>query len=339
MGLKKYILGSILLILIIFGYTFSIEAGDYRIAIFDYIFVFPIALWIVLPVIFLFLFTILHILFYGMKNFFKLKAVTKDSESLVKLINNKLLDKELNLNFQNEDIKHIANILTQLDLTVTNSNFSSSNKEITKTVDCIFDIKSGKYISTKDLKLEDNTVPMIENIKNRIKKDENFALEVLKPNQGYNQEIVKDAFLRVLETKSITTIKKQLENLTFDNKMLIELFKKDSSSNIEFSMTNDDILRLIKKATLTNNELIDIANIYKTSMSPEQVIKLFEEISTFNEDFNSAYLYVLAQYEMVDKMRDILDNSATNEYVPFKALVDLKDSGKHFYSLDTLCYK
>jgi hypothetical protein len=42
---------------------------------------------------------------------------------------------------------------------------------------------------------------------------------------------------------------------------------------------------------------------------------------------------------MIDKMRDILDNSASDDYIPFKALVDLKDAGKHNYSLDTLSIK
>jgi hypothetical protein len=42
---------------------------------------------------------------------------------------------------------------------------------------------------------------------------------------------------------------------------------------------------------------------------------------------------------MIDKMRDIIENSAADEYIPFKALVDLKDAGKHIYSLDSISIK
>jgi hypothetical protein len=42
---------------------------------------------------------------------------------------------------------------------------------------------------------------------------------------------------------------------------------------------------------------------------------------------------------MIDKIRDIISNSGTNEFIPFRALVDLKDAGKHSYSIDTLILK
>ena len=58
MGLKKYILGSVLLILAVFAYTFSIESGDYRIELMDQGFVLPVAVWIVAPVFFLFLMSV-----------------------------------------------------------------------------------------------------------------------------------------------------------------------------------------------------------------------------------------------------------------------------------------
>ncbi len=68
-------------------------------------------------------------------------------------------------------------------------------------------------------------------------------------------------------------------------------------------------------------------------------VENFEKLVQEKEEYTTAYLYVLAEYEMIDKMRDILANSATQEYIPFKALIDLKDSGKHTYSIETLCYK
>lgn len=339
MGLKKYIIGSLLLAIIVFGYTFNIEAGNYTVQILDFALVLPIALWIVLPMFILLLLTILHILFYGLKNYFMAKSITKDSKSLISLINKRLLNQTSNEHFQNETFKEIGSIISQLDIDVTNTNFSSQNEEIDKTVDQKFNIRAGKYISSKELKLENVNPLMIINLKNKIFIDDNFALEILKNPNKNRQEIIKQAFSKVIETKSMASIKKILEDLTLDNEMVKILLKKDSEQKAKFSLTNDTILGLIKKVDLTNADLIEIAKNYKKSMSPDQLIKLFADLTLEKEEYVTTYLYILAEYEMIDTMRDILVSSSSDDYIAFKALIDLKDAGKNTYSLDTLSYK
>lgn len=339
MGLKKYIFGSMALIVVIFGYVFSIESGDYRIEILETVFVLPIAVWVVAPVIVLFVMTVLHILFYGLKNYFSLKSVNKDVESVKALLSKKLVGEDSNVTFKNDTFKELSEIIKQLNIEAKDETFSSSDKKLNNTVSQIESIKNGKYVSTKDLKLQNNSELMIQNTKNRISKDDNFALEAVKKSSNNTADIVKVAFDKVLETKSMTTIKKIINEVEFDKSMVIALLAKDAIDQNEFSMNNDMILNLIKKVEFSNEELISIAKNYKTSMSPDQLIKLFEDISTYNEDYTTSYLYVLAQFEMVDSMRDILINSENNEYSAFKAIIDLKDAGKNTYSLDTLCYK
>lgn len=339
MGLKKYIIGSLLLAIIVCGYTFSIAPGDFTIVISDFTIKLPIAVWVALPMFGLLILTVMHILFYGLKNYFAIKAVTKDSQAIISLINKRLLNETPTLAFQNKNLKEIASILKQLEINVLNSDFSVEDKDISKTVDQTFIINSGKYIPSKELKLEENNPLMINNTKNRISIDDNFALEVLKNADKYEQEIIKLAFLKALESKSMTSIKKVITELTLDNTMAKALLKKDSEQNPEFAMTNEVILSVLKKVEFTNDELITIVKDYKKSMSPDQLIKLFEDLIQEKEEYTTTYLYVLAEFEMVDEMRDILVNSSTNEYIAFKALVDLKDAGKHIYSVDALSYK
>jgi len=339
MGLKKYIFGTIVLTIAIFAYTFSLVPGDYRIELFGYVLILPIAVWIILPMLVLFILTIVHILFYGIKNYFSIKAISKDSDSLTSLISKKLLNESSKLSFQNKNLKEMGIILDQLDIDVSNSNFSSDNTNINKAIDQIFTIRSGKYISTKELKLNNDNPLMVENLKNRIAVDEEFALDVLRKSSTYSSEIIKAAFYKVLESKSMTTVKKIINDITFDEEMVVKLLKKDSDQEDQFAMTNDQVLDIIKKVNLTNEQLITIGKNYKSLMSPDQMIKLYEDLSVHDENYTFAYLYILAEYEMVDKMRDILDNSASNEFIPFKALVDLKDSGKNTYSLDSISYK
>lgn len=339
MGLKKYIIGSLLLAIAMCGYTFSIAPGDFKIQIAEFTLMLPIAVWVALPMLVLIILTVIHIMFYGLKNYFSLKAVTKDSQSVISLINKRLLNETATETFKNKNIQEIATIIGQLEINAIDSDFSVEDKDISKTVDQTFVIKSGKYIPSKELKLKENNPLMVDNTKNRITIDDNFALEVVKSPEKYSQEIVTFAFLKVVESKSMTSIKKVVTDLKFDNNMAKALFKKDCSENPEFAMTNDLILTILKKVELSNEELIEIIKDYKKSMSPDQLIKLFEDLIQEKEEYTTAYLYVLAEFEMIDEMRDILVNSATNEYVAFKALVDLKDAGKHIYSVDALSYK
>lgn len=339
MGLKKYIFGSLLLAIAIFAYAFSLESGDYRVEIFGYVQILPVAVWIVAPMVILFVLSVLHILYYGLKNYFAVKAVSKDSDNLVNLINKKILNEDTKANLQNKDLKQIGTILQQLDITIENSDFSSENTTLSKTIDQILAINSGKYISSKELKLDTKNPLMVKNLNNRINGDDNFALEVLKKQNSYTQENVQNAFDKVIDSKAMTTIKKILDELTFNADMAIKLFKKDSEQDEQFTLSNEQILDIIKKVDLSNNQLILIAQNYKKLMSPEQLIKLYEDISSYKEEYMSAYLYVLAEYEMIDKMRDILENSSSDEFIPFKALVDLKDAGKHTYSLESISFK
>jgi hypothetical protein len=40
---------------------------------------------------------------------------------------------------------------------------------------------------------------------------------------------------------------------------------------------------------------------------------------------------------MIDDIREIINNSQKDEFIPYKALLDLKDNGKN-YRFDNICY-
>jgi hypothetical protein len=83
-------------------------------------------------------------------------------------------------------------------------------------------------------------------------------------------------------------------------------------------------------------ELIKLAKNYERIMSPEQIIKLFEDIAAYDEALTESYLFVLFEYQMIEQAREILVNSQKDEYAIFKAMLDLRDAGKHQYSVDNL---
>jgi hypothetical protein len=337
MGIKKYLIASIILLSIFTGYIYTLNLGDYtlNIAYIEKAFTLPIFLWIMLPAVSLLIATIVHIMYYSFKNYLNIRCIQKDSENLLSLINKRLLGEKSNINFKLNEFKVIGDIITQLNIKISDSNFSINNTKILKTAENIMNIKAGKYVSNRDLKLPNDNPLMENNIKNRIDIDNNIALEIIEKSDLYTKNVLRYAFIEVTKTKSMTTIKKILDNLTLDLDMLQALIKKDSATHDEFSLENNKLIKLINAVDVTNSDLIKIAKNYKESRSPEQLMKLFEDLTTNNEKLTESYLYVLTEYQMIDDIREILINSQTNEFLIYKAYLDLRDAGKH-YSLDNL---
>lgn len=342
MGFKNYFIATTILIGLIIGFTYSLDLGTYTLVvdtnIQEYVFEqsLPIYLWVVVPVIILFISTILHMLFYGFKNFFEKQAVDSDLKNINNYIEKRLLNEKSNKRLKNKEFKKLGEVLNQLEIDIKNDQFKCENESLNNIAHKINDISKDNYIAIKSLKLDKNNPIEYKNLINRVKKDSNFALEILKNSTKYSQDVIKVAFDQVLENKSIDRIKNLIDGLNITNEMVASLLLKDSKLSAEQRYTNSEILHLIQDNKLSNKELIEIAKNYKKTMQPEQLIKLFEDIVANDESLTESYLYVLFQYEMLTQIKEIIENSSKDEYTTFKALIDLKDAGKH-YSVESLC--
>lgn len=337
MGLKKYVFFSLLLIIAIAGYVFSLNSNDFRLEVFGQAYVLPIAVWVVVPVGILFILSLLHMAFYGTKAYFEKNAFKKDFDKISDLITARLSAQEFYHSFKTNEAKEVSSTLNQISMTPSSAEFSSKDKNIQELASKIIKINAGEYVPTKELKLS-NTNPLMEkNLLNKLKVDVDFCLDVLKKSGNFTDVVVHAASESLIKNKSITTVKKNLEGMNLDKQLAFELFKKDSLKHESFSLSKDEINKIISSLELTKNDFIELAKIYKKAFGPDEIIKFFEDLSSKNEEATSAYLYVLFEYEMLDSVREVLANSANDEYVPFKALLDLRNSGKH-YRLDNLCF-
>ncbi len=336
MGIKKYIVGSLILIGGITGYVFSLESADYRIEVLDTVILLPIAAWIVIPTIILFVASLLHMFYYSFKAYLNKRNIVKDKEKLIELIKDNISGQQQYKTFKSDTFKEIGNILNQLNISVSNSDFESENQTINSLANKILQINAGEYVQLKEFKLDQNSELVIQNNINKTKIDENFALDILNKASSHPESLVEASFTKVLQTKSFTTIKKIIDGLELNKKMTIELLITDASYDDQFTFTSNEIINLIKKAEFTKDDYQLIARKYTNRMGPEQIIKLFEDLSSEDELATEAYLYILFEYEMLDNAREITTNSQKDEYLPYKALLDLKDNGKH-YNFDNIC--
>ncbi len=337
MGFKKYFIFSIILIVAIFGYVYSLDLGEYTVSIFDFSYTLPIAAWLIVPIALLALATYVHILWYGMLKYFKQRAITKDYETIIKSIKSNLLEKNDVYKFKTAEFKSLFSIISQLKLDVQANRFSSVDEELNKIVAGIQDIKDGKFVSDKVIKLSETSKLANLNMLNKVNEQIDFAVDVLKKPENFSANVITQSFENVLAEKSMTTVKKLYKNIKLDKEMSKKLFEKDVENN-EFGFTSEEILKIVKDLDYDKNDYLMLAKRYETILKPDQIIELFEKLSSEVEDAVPAYLHVLFEYEMIDKARDLLVNSKNDEYTAFKALLDLKEAGK-YYNLEAISYK
>ncbi|NVJ53167.1 MAG: hypothetical protein HWD90_05695 [Campylobacteraceae bacterium] len=336
MGLKKYIGFSLLLIIAVSLYIYSVESGSYEIKVLDYTMQLPIVLWIILPAIVLFFFSVLHLMFYSSLNFFKTRSYIKDEESIVETIKSLLLQKEDKRRFRTKGYRNLASILKQLDLSVKDGTFTSSNEELNNIVSSIKDIEAGKYISDRNLKLNPDSQLAKKNLINKVNEQIDYAVDVLKKQENFSEDVVRAAFYTVLENKSMTTVKKVYSDVKLTKDMSLKLFLKDID-NPEFGLSKEEIQRITKSLDYTEQEFLTLAKLYKDALSPDKLLDLFETLSNDNEAAVGAYFYILLELEMIERLKDLLSGYNDNEHKAIKAVLDLKDAGKH-YSLEDIAH-
>ncbi len=334
MGIKKYIGFSLLLIIAVGFYVYSIESAEYKIEMFDFSLLLPVAIWIIVPLVVLFIFTVFHLLFYGSLHYCKNRGYSKDELTIIETIKANLLQKQDIKKFKTSAYKNLAGILNQLNIDIKDSSFTSSNESLNTVVSQIKDIQAGKYVNEKSIKLDKDSALAKQNLINKMKEQPDYALDVLKKSDNFSPEIVRVAFLDVLENKSMTTVKKVYTNVTLDRELALKLFVKDIE-NSEFGFSKEEIIKITKSLNYTSQEYLILARLYKEALSPDKLLELFEAIFEQNEEATNAYFYILCELEMIDKVRELLSGYNEDELVAFRALLDLKDTGKH-YNLDDL---
>jgi len=270
-------------------------------------------------------------------SYFRKRAMSKDYENLIKMIRLDLLEKNEEFNFKTTEFKNLSSIISQLKIDVKDNRFLSVDDELNRVVANIQDVQSGKYVAEKTFKVEDNSKLFELNVLNKVNEQIDFAVDVLKKSENYPLTIVEQAFNNVLKEKSMTTIKKLYKNVKLNKYMARKLFEKDAANN-DFGFTYEEIIKIVKDLEYTKDDYLELAKNYETISKPDQVIALFEKLSTESEDAISGYLHVLFEFEMISKAREILANTKDSEYAPFKAVLDLKESGKH-YNLEAISYK
>jgi len=332
MGLKKYIGFSLLYIVLLGLFVYSFEGGKYTVNILDIPITLPIAIWIVLPVFILALMTIFHLMFYGTKNMLTLRKIKKDSQKFTQRAKEALLGKEVDTDYKSEVFKLPGAILPLLNSDPNKAKkHRVHNDDIQDIIDIKEQLKRGEVVDLSEYNLKKNNPYMLQNYRNRLKKDPDFAISIL---TKCDDELTCDlAFENFLGFGSFEDIKRFQKKPS--KKVLYALIDRLDSKEHPINISNDELISYMKDIDkvepFDSNELIDIMKRLRSKLTPDRVVILSSMIANdFPHRGGEAYLYTMFDLQKIDDAREFLENASDDEYPKFRYLLFLKDQGKNF---------
>ncbi|KIM05437.1 MAG: hypothetical protein KN64_02850 [Sulfurovum sp. AS07-7] len=337
MRLGLYIVASLVFMGILGAFVYSINAGSFSYEVFGIPLNLPIAVWMIIPVAVFMLLSVFHLSFYGMKNFFRNKKWIKDSQALNDSLYWSVLGEPKATSF-NTELKDSASLLSNAKIEITNGVDGLSPK-LTEALNLKLDIESGKYVDLKANKLakvlsKDNPLVVKNNI-NKIETDALFAEEVMKNRSNYSDAIFAKALSSFASKTDFVKAKKYIKS--FDRASFLTLLNRVSAED-SLAINKDNLNEFVSqlKSDLKCSDFMAIVNIAKSQFTPDDNLKLFKAYASENEKAETAYLYLLLEYEMISKAQEFLDEQGSDEFVRFRAFLELKKKNAQYKITDLM---
>jgi hypothetical protein len=342
MRLGLYIFASLTLTAIIGAFAYTLNPNYYIVEMMGINFNFPVAVWLILPMILLLIFTIIHMLFYSLKGYFKLKKWQRDAETLDDALYWSLVNEPKKQKFAITDISNSAVLLSKSSLQ-SHDNVEGLSPRLAKVSNLINKIKNGEYIDLKEHKMakvftEGNPL-LVQNRLNRLESDERFVEEVMKSASSYS-DLVKEQAVEIFAQKA-TFFKARQYAKVFDVKNFLVMLERVNEEE-EMGLSREILSDFVSSLKLSCANFVKIANITKKQFRPDENLALFKQYQSENPKAQNAYLYLLFEYELLDEVSNYLEEHEENEFIKFRALHELKKEHKNYkledlIDTDSLC--
>ncbi|AFL67900.1 hypothetical protein [Sulfurospirillum barnesii] len=326
MGMKRYFLISLIYMLAIGLYVYSFNGESYALELFGLSFTLPVAFWIVLPVFFLAIASMGHLVFYNFKDFLYKRAWKKDSELFHEAAKNRILGEIVNVSYKTEGFKFAGKMLQAMKFDPSVAS-SFLEEDIASVSALAVSIQNGNYEDLKKYKLSKENPLVIQNTINRLKIEPKYAIEVLKNCKELKDELCQKAYATLLDFASFNEIKRY--NFPIDKPTFRRMLERYLDSDDSFEMDIKSIEEMLTQLNAERSDYVELARKIKVKFSPDALIALFEKLYNSKGSVAAdAYLYVLYDVQMIDKIREILLNADAEEFVKFRTLLFLRDNGK-----------
>ncbi len=335
MRLGLYIFASTTLIMVIGGLVYLINSDNFIIEIMGVNFNFPIAIWVILPMIVFLILTIFHMFVYGFKNFFTLKKWHKDASTLEDALYWSLIKEPQTKRYMVRELEDFAIILDKASLSI-DDNIDGLSPKLSKALNLILKIKNGEYVDLKEHKLngllQDGNPILIQNRLNRLKSDEAFVEDVMKSPNRYSQKVQSQALDIFAQTKDFDEAIKYID--IFEVRHFFYILDRVTLKN-SLGLSSEILTEFVYTLKLECEDFIKITLITKKYFKPEENLKLFKDYQSENEKAQNAYLYLLFEYELLEQVTAYLTEHEPNEFLKFRALNELKQNNS-IYKLEDI---
>jgi len=322
MKLGLYTFVALTFILLVGAFVYTLELGLYRLDIINI--TLPVTIWVVLPAVLLFLYTVAHMLIYGFRNYLTQKKWQRDIDTLEDALYWSLVNEPKEQKYGIDEVASIASLLGKSSLVVSDS-VDGLSPRLSRVLNIIQKIKKGEYVDLKEEKMakvfnEGNPI-LIQNRLNRLENDEKFVEDVMKSSSNYSETVQKEALEIFAHKQDFEKARKYTKVFDVEN-FLVMLNRVTSEDNLHL---NKEILNdFIADLKLSCADFIKIAEVTKKYFKPDENLALFHTYQKNNEKAENAYLYLLFEYELIDQVGTFLDEQEENEFLKFRALYDLK---------------
>ncbi len=331
MYLKRYTIGSVIFMLFI-GWYISQFLGFSQtesISLFGlplpYL---PVAVLVLIPVVILYLMSVLHMTYYSVKSYFKLRNYQKDYSMLVDMIMDELLNKSHHYNFKTEPYKLLAKVLENTTMSIDDNIELTDNEKVNNIMKMLNEIKEGKVVDLKKFNLASDNSLVLQNQKNRMLNADLSAEAILAKSDKYSTEILEKAYADYAATAPMYALEKYQDYITKDALFIIIARVNSDENTLEVS--NEALLGLINRLVLTREDFLSISKELSIHMVPEQRMKLFETLSEQLEEAQDAFLYTLLDLEMIEQAKEFLESVPADDMLKFRAYLALKESGQNY---------
>ncbi|MFW9619508.1 MAG: fatty-acid--CoA ligase [Sulfurospirillum sp.] len=326
MGIKRYIIVTLIYMLAIGLYVYSFNGESFTLELFGLSLTLPVAFWMVVPVLLLAIASIGHLVFYNFKDFLYKRALKKDIEQFQEAAKSRILGEDVTTTYKTDGFKFAGKVLQSMRFDTTLP-VSFIEEDVANACAIAISVANGNYEDLKKYKLSKTNPLVIQNSINRLKIEPRFALEVLKNCKELNSELGLKAYDALLDFASFNEIKRY--DFPQDKRTFRRMMERYLDADDSFDMDIKSIEDMLEQFNADRADYLELAREIKIKLSPDALIALFEKL--YNSKGNvaaDAYLYVLYDLQMIDKIRELLLNSDPEDFVKFKTIMFLRDHGK-----------
>lgn len=335
MRLGTYFFTGLIFIAITTGVTYFFYPGYHSITLLGFTIKLPIAVWMAIPLLLLFLLTLLHMTYHGTRGYFQRRKWIQDAQELQDALYWSLLREPKEHHYTMPPMKEGAPILNASHLHVVGNVHGLSDK-LMQTIEWVKKIESGEYVDLKAQKVERflskvNSL-VVQNQLNRIDVDPKFAEEALQARESYDPAIVAKALDTLVAREDLYKLKRFFPMM--EKHHFCKLLERvDRKEEIGFSSAMAEVFA--KNFPLECPDYIRLLQTALRRFKPDENLALFKKLAKEKEEAQGAYLYLLFEYEMLDEAEKFLEEHDETEFKPFRALLILKRE-KHHFRIDDL---